>query len=191
MLDFEKRLKLILDIENQSVVDLYYLDESGFSLSPYIPYGYQPKGVQWEYPSEKKRVKNILGFLNPKTNHLVAYQLPEKTNMNSELFIRYVNNFVAQIDQLTVVVLDNASWHKSNLTRSMFEQWESQGLYFLFLPARAPHLNKIETLWRKIKYEWLSIRDYRSVSTLKRKLNSIFKNYGKDYVINFRPHSFS
>ena len=154
-------------------------------MSPYIPYGYQPKGVQWEYPSEKKKVTNILGFLNPVTNHLVSYQLPEKTNMDSELFIKYVNNFITHIDQLTVIVLDNASWHKSKLTKSMFEEWERQGLYFLFLPARTPHLNKIETLWRKIKYEWLTIRDYRSVSTLKRKINSIFKNYGEEYVINF------
>lgn len=154
-------------------------------MSPYIPYGYQPKGVQWEYPSEKKKVTNVLGFLNPVTNHLVSYQLPEKTNMDSELFIKYVNNFITHIDQLTVIVLDNASWHKSKLTKSMFEEWERKGLYFLFLPPRTPHLNKIETLWRKIKYEWLTIRDYRSVSTLKRKINSIFKKYGEEYVINF------
>lgn len=109
--------------------------------------------------------------------------------MNSELFIKYMNDFVSRLSQLTLLVLDNASWHKSNLTKSMIDQWEAKGLYILFLPPKSPHLNKIEILWRKIKYEWLTIRDYRSVSTLSKKLKSIFRSYGSTYSINFTTSS--
>ena len=154
-------------------------------MMPNVPYGYQPKGVQWEYPSVKKTVMNVLGFLNPTTNHLVAYQLPKDTYMNSELFIEYMNDFASKITQPTVLILDNASWHKSELTRAMFSTWEAQGLHLLFLPPRCPHLNKIETLWRKIKYEWLAINNYRSEATLKAKLKDIFQSYGLKYTINF------
>lgn len=115
------------------------MDESGFSLTPYIPYGYQPKGEQWAFPSVRGKVANVLSFLNPFTNHLVSYQLPEDTNMNSELFIKYMIDFAAKITQITVVVLNNASWHTSKLTQSMYDQWGRQGLYLLFLPPRCPH----------------------------------------------------
>jgi len=154
-------------------------------MMPNIPYGYQPKGEQWEYFSIRKKAKNVAGFLNPFTDNLVTYALPEKQNMNSDFFIKYMSDFASKITQETVVILDNAPWHKSAASRAMFEDWEKQGLYLFFLPPYCPHLNKIETLWRKIKYEWLSIRDYRSTKTLNKKLNHIFKTYGLNYLIDF------
>lgn len=154
-------------------------------MTPNIPYGYQPKGEQWEYPSVKNTVMNVLSFLNPMTDHLVTYRLPKNTYMDSQKFIEYTNDFASKISKTTVLVLDNASWHKSELTRSYFDQWEKQGLHILFLPPRCPHLNKIETLWRKIKYEWLAIKDYKSEKTLTKKLNEIFKLYGLKYTIKF------
>lgn len=188
---FLQRLAIILSLVNKGVVSLYFADESGFSLTPYIPYGWQPKGEQWAFPTARKKVMNVLGFLNPLTDHLVTYKLPEDVYMNSELFIQYVNDFVATLTQATVVVLDNASWHKSELTQSMIEQWEEQGLYFLFLPPRCPHFNKIETLWRKIKYEWLFIRDYQSENTLQNKITTIFKEYGFNFSIDFSMNFFN
>mgnify|MGYP001797438873 CR=1 FL=1 len=154
-------------------------------MSPYIPYGYQPKGEQWVYPSEKKHVLSTLGFLNPKTNHLVTYDLPENERMNSDFFIKYVNDFVETLTQLTILIIDNASYHKSEAVKSKYKEWEAKGLYILYLPPRSPHLNKIEILWRKIKYKWLSIRDYRSAKTLTRKLKQIFREFGMSYNINF------
>ena len=132
----------------------------------------------------------MLGFLNPITNHLVTYNLPPKTNMNSELFITYMNDFVSKISQRTIVIIDNASYHKSNLTKSMFEEWETKGLYILLLPPKSPHLNLIEILWRKIKYEWLAIRDYRSENTLLKKLKMIFKKFGSIFNIAFSTNNF-
>ena len=85
---------------------------------------------------------------------------------------------------------DNASWHKSALTKSMFTQWQKKGLFIHFLPPRCPHLNLIETLWRKIKYEWLKTADFYSEKTMLKKLKRIFKNYGNDFCINFSMNIF-
>ena len=95
--------------------------------------------------------------------------------MNSEIFIAKINDFVAQIEKETVLVLDRAPWHTSAQTLSMISEWEAKGLFIIFLPAYAPHYNLIETLWRKVKYEWLHISDYRTKNTLKKKLIEIFK----------------
>jgi len=34
------------------------------------------------------------------------------------------------------------------------DNWEKQNLFIQNIPAYSPELNKIEILWRKIKYEW-------------------------------------
>jgi len=159
-------------------------------LRSFIPYAWQPVGEQFSYPSVRKKVANILGFLNPLTNHLMTYQLPEGAYMNSEFFIQYINDLIHQINGINVLILDNASWHKSALTQSMYKEWESKGLYLFFLPPRCPHLNLIETLWRKIKYEWLFINDYASDKALQKKLNHIFKTYGLNYCIEFSMNIF-
>lgn len=184
-------MKDILDFVNQGIADLYFVDECGFSLTPNISYAWQPIGVQWGIRSVKKKVQNVLGFLNPINDHLKTYKLPENEYMNSKLFIERVNDFVSHIKKETVLVLDRAPWHTSEATLSMISEWESKGLFIVFLPAYSPHYNLIETLWRKIKNEWLNIKDYRSKNTLKKKLKEIFQEYGNLYNIDFSMDVFN
>lgn len=172
-------------LAKEGIIDIFYVDESGFSLTPNIAYGWMPIGVQWGIRSIKKKVMNVLGFLNPYNDALKVYPLPEKMYMDSVLFIKYVDDFVKGIKKETVLFLDRASWHTSALTVSKFAEWETQGLFIVFLPAYCPHYNLIETLWRKVKYEWLNMNDYRSVSKLKNKLKEIFKEYGNLFNIHF------
>ena len=141
------------NLAKEGIIDMFYVDESGFSLTPNVSYAWTPIGTQWGIKSVKKRVMNVLGFLNPYNDALEVYLLPDKTYMDSVLFIKYVDDFVSRIKKETVLFLDRASWHTSTLTRSKFEEWEEQGLFIIFLPAYCPHYNLIETLWRKVKYE--------------------------------------
>lgn len=170
---------------NKGVMDIYFVDECGFSLTPNLSYAWSPVGIQWGIKSITKKVLNVLGFLNPKNDHLKIYPLPENTYMNSEIFIKLIEDFISGIKKETVLVLDRAPWHTSDLVLNMISQWEERGLHIIFLPAYSPHYNLIETFWRKIKYEWLNIKDYRSKTALKKKLKSIFKEYGSQYNIKF------
>lgn len=182
---FLERFELLKNLANQHLVSIYYLDESGFSLQPNIPYAWQPIGEQWSIPSRKNFVAGYMSLLNVETDHLVTYKIPKNETMNSSVFIQFMDDFASKIVQETVVILDNASYHKSALTKSKFDKWREQGLHLMFLPPYSPHLNKVETLWRKIKNEWLKIRDYRSEKTLEKKLIEIFKKYGLDFNIEF------
>jgi len=47
-----------------------------------------------------------------------------------------------------VVIMDNLSPHKSELTLSLLEQ---AGVEILFLPAYSPDFNPIEKMWSKVK----------------------------------------
>ena len=59
--------------------------------------------------------------------------------------------------------LDNAPWHKSKYVQTKVQEWEQKELFLLYLPTYSPHLNKIETLWRFIKYQWLQLKDYANL----------------------------
>ena len=65
------------------------------------------------------------------------------------------------------------------------DNWEKQNLFIQNIPAYSPGLNKIEILWRKIKYEWLDFSAYQSFASLKEGLKHILANIGLDYKINF------
>ena len=75
----------------------------------------------------------------------------------------------------TVVLIDNAPMHTSNAFESKIADWALQGLNIQNIPAYSPELNKIEILWRKIKYEWLDFSAYLSFETLTTNISRQFK----------------
>lgn len=65
------------------------------------------------------------------------------------------------------------------------QYWKTLDLYIYFLPLYCPELNKIEILWRFIKYKWLPLDAFINFQNLKDRLNSAIINIGTKYVINF------
>jgi transposase len=54
--------------EDQGRIELYYFDEAGFTLDPYIPYAWQEPGTVIEIPAQKYGRMNVLGFMNSKND---------------------------------------------------------------------------------------------------------------------------
>lgn len=99
--------------------------------------------------------------------------------------IDFFNDFANQITKTTVVILDNASVHRSKLFKAEIAKWEELGLQLLFLPPYSPELNKIEILWKHMKYHYHKLDAYLSFDKLHNHVNNLLDGYGKDYVINF------
>src|SRR5438128_11880380 len=49
----QRELEALQKQEDQGKIDLYYFDESGFTLDPYIPYAWQEPGTAIEIPATK------------------------------------------------------------------------------------------------------------------------------------------
>ena len=78
--------------------------------------------------------------------------------VNSGLLIACFDNFIKKINgKKTVVILDNAPTHKSIKFKNKIEGWKNKGLIIYFIPPYSPNLNKIEILWRFIKYNLFKI----------------------------------
>lgn len=178
-------LKALVKLGKAGLIDLLFGDESGFSLTPYVPYGWQPVGEQVGIPTKREHLCNVLGLLDPIGGKLVAYSAAEREKVNSAFMVSRLDDFAQSLGKETVVVLDNAPWHKSKKFMGQIERWQEKGLFIFHLPRYSPHLNLIETLWRKIKYEWFRPADYTSGTALKKRLKEIFSCFGEQFKINF------
>jgi transposase len=117
-------------------------------------------------------------------NNELFYELHEGI-VTSKTVIGVFDKFVQTIKMETVIILDQASIHTSDLFLGKLEEWERQNLKIFWLPTYSPHLNLIEILWRFLKYEWIKVSAYQSRETLLDYTKNVLDNFGKEYVINF------
>ncbi len=169
-------------MEEQGLIDLFFTDECGFNLRPCIPYGWQPIGEQRSIRSSKGRVCNLFGLLSRK-GKLKVYSTSQ--SINSQFIIECIDEIALSVNHPTILVMDNAPWHKAEQLINKQKEWNQKQVYLFFLPTYSPHLNLIETLWRKIKYEWLKAQDYLSTQTLKEAIFKIIRKYDNEFCINF------
>ena len=70
-------------------------------------------------------------------------------------------------------------------------EWDDKkGFHIFNLPPYSPHLNIIEILWRKMKYEWHKPEDYASFDKLTEAIKEILGNLETEYRINFTDRAF-
>lgn len=163
-------------------IDLYFGDESGFNREGYTSYCWQERGKYLSIIPSKTKTAQVFGLLSS-TNRLEAYS--SRSTINSNSMIAFLDDFCGRINKRTVVVLDNAPVHRSKIFEQKMEQCSEQDLEIFFLPRYSPHLNPIEILWRKMKYEWLDYTEITTQEELDKQVENIIANYSKDFVIEF------
>ena len=95
-------------------------------------------------------------------------------------------SYANKITKTTVVILDNASIHTSKLFKAQIEKWKKLGLQLLFLPPYSPELNKIEILWKHMKYHYHKLEAYLSFDNLHKHVKNLLDGFGTNYDINFK-----
>lgn len=168
--------------DSEGEINLYYLDESGFSLIPSLPYGWQKVGEYLTIKSQRSRRLNVLGIMN-RNNDLKSYV--SEQSINSDVVIACIDAFFPKVNKPTVIVVAQSSIHTSDAVVDKLAEWQARGLSIFVLPSYSPQLNLIEILWRFIKYKWIEIDAYDSWKTFVASVEKILREFGKNYVINF------
>lgn len=179
---FQQELQALKAWEDRGEIDLFFYDEMGLNLIPSIPYGWQTKGQRIEIPSIKSSNITTAAFLS-RDNRLTSFVI--QGAINSEMSVQIFDDFAGQLTKKTVVILDNASTHTSNLFKQRKPFWRKKGLLIQYIPAHCPELNYIEMLWHKIKYEWLDFDAFLSKEKLLQHLTAILEQVGEKYRITF------
>ena len=71
------------------------------------------------------------------------------------------------------------------MVQSQLDKWRERNLAIFVLPSYSPQLNLIEILWRFMKYQWMEIDSYRDWRSLVDSVETMLREFGKKYVINF------
>ena len=128
--------------------DLVYLDESGVDDALHRPYARAPRGTQ------------VLGDVSGTHAHRISLiaALRESQLLAPMRFEGYCDTLVfnAWLEQVLlpelqpgqIVLMDNASFHKSPTTKTLIE---SKGCTLKYLPTYSPDLNPIEPQWAILK----------------------------------------
>jgi len=138
-------------------IDLFFLDEAGFSLWMPTEYSYFFRGEQkrLEQTSRWGKRISILGLLQPLVSFVYGLVVG---GFNSERYIKMMDEQarcaqqrLAQTGQIRVVVQDNSPIHTSKAVRQKWNEWEAKGLYLFFLPKYCSEMNPIEPEWHQLK----------------------------------------
>jgi len=175
-------------LSQNNQIDLFYLDEAAVSLTPNVPYGWQFRDENLAMPSAIGKGTNCFALLSRDNRSVVE----TTTQAISARFIfEQIESLSLSLRRLTVVVLDNAPSHRARIIKEQIKVWQRRGLFLFYLPRYSPHLNIVETLWRKLKYEWLAPSDYQSKDSLCYAVRSALKSVGTNLHINFLSFNFS
>lgn len=164
------------------LIDIYYGDESGVNLEPNVPYGWQFGDEEVSMPSAKGKGINCFGLFTRGGKSWIG--LSEEA-VKAGFVVEQLERFSFSLSKLTVVVLDNAPIHTGKAMTERVEYWQQRGLFIFYLPTYSPHLNIAETVWRKLKYEWLAPTDYEDPERLRYSVKQALNEFGRSLKINF------
>ena len=121
--------------------NIVYIDETGFDEYYSREYGYSKRGqriIGKEYGRKIYRTNLVAGMVNGK---IIAQQL-YKENTSCLLFEDWFKNvLLRQIKKKSIIVLDNATFHRKKVLRVLAKK---RKCHVLFLPPYSPDLNPIE-----------------------------------------------
>jgi len=164
-------------------IELVYFDQSGFNLWAKVVYARQKRGERISVPVTRGKSQNVLGLMWHRGQRFESFVF--EGAVDSFVVIGCLDLIAQTLEKQTWMVMDNAPIHHSQEFEEKQEEWEKLGLKIYYLPAYCPDLNKIEMLWQKIKYDWLSWEAYSSYKNLCQELDCILSQIGSKYLITF------
>lgn len=164
------------------MIDLFYLDESGFA--PTLPTSYtwarkRVRPLAWDEPPQGRRL-NVLGALAVGGEAPGLVWTEPSGKLDGAAFLAFVWRAVAGLPappgelppgyrrpRPCAIVQDNYSVHRSKEVQAALPDLERVGVGLYYLPPYSPELNRIEPLWRHVKHEELPVRSYRTLDDLR------------------------
>jgi transposase len=144
----EKRAIFLETIESYPQYKLYYVDECGIDEYLNRSHGYSLRGepVLGKVSGKKFKRTNIVAAKC--CDRIVAPMVYSQTT-DSVLFEYWFENaLLKSIPKYSVIVLDNASFHRKGRLHTLAEETDCE---VLFLPPYSPDFNPIEKFWAWLK----------------------------------------
>jgi transposase len=141
-------------------VRTFFMDEARFGQQGTITDVWAAKGSR---PTAVRQTKYewcyLYAAVESATGASAALIAPNTDTGTMNQFLKILDE-ERQPDELIVLILDGAGWHKSKALRV------PSGIRVLLLPAYSPELNPTENLWHYVRSHHLSNRAYENYNAL-------------------------
>lgn len=182
----QQEIEILRERAARGEIVLGYVDETGFSATPDNRYAWTKRGEVHQVDAVRLKRVNVMGCLLS-TGQFVTSCLQE--SVTSDWFYAYLTGLGEKIKQAygvpLVLIVDNASIHRSKKMsdwRQLLEDEYSTSLYYL--PTYSPELNRIEMVWRQMKYHW---RDFKVMAAdqIENWVGQVSTEFGFKYMFTF------
>lgn len=155
--------------------ELVSIDEVSFQLATnykriWFLRGQKPKGAF--FWSNKK----IITFGALTSSHKFYYDF--YNSQNSLTFRNFLRNLFEWLDsnKKYVLILDNASWHKTQCVKNLFEE-QKDWIKVEHIPPYSPELNPIETCWKVTKNAVTKSHYFKTIDNMQDVLEEFWCNH--------------
>jgi transposase len=162
-------------------IELAYVDEAGFAPQPPHRSAWSKIGETHKVEAQRGRRLNVIGALLS-SGRLITAKLWQ--NVNGLWFVGFLMALRERVTKPLVVILDNASIHTAKALQPYWDLLTENGMRFYFLPPYSPELNRIELVWKKMKYEWLPFKSF-TPTELEEAIDHIVDHFGSEYHLTF------
>src|SRR5918997_6143652 len=148
-------------------LQLAYLDECGFAPSQPVTYSWVPAQARKRVPYEnpQRRRYNVMALYAPAGPAPFLDWHGRSIHLTSDELIGLLA-VRCRTDLPLIVVLDNASFHRSLDVQDAIPELWKRGIYLYYLPPYSPELNGVERVFRTIKHYDLPERTYATLPRL-------------------------
>lgn len=182
----DEKWPAILAEAKQKQALLLFGDEASFPQWGSLSYTWARKGQQPTIKtSGKRKGYKVLGLIDYFTGRFF-YKCQEE-RFNSETYMTYLSEVLAQTKQHIVLIQDGARYHTSKAMKAFFEQHKDR-LTVYQLPSYSPDYNPIEKLWKKIKEKGTHLHHFPTFDDLKNKVQEAllqFKDAAEEVLALF------
>ena len=148
------------ELSQQSDVDIWFADESGFEGDPRPRRRWDKKGNKTRSTKNGDHLRmNVMGMVCPRTGEFFAIETSHSDSETFQAFLDEANKSIVFQRPRNILILDNASWHKRKLTD--WRGWKPK-----YLPPYSPDLNPIERIWLVMKARWFNNHVCKNVDQL-------------------------
>lgn len=156
--------------------ELLFYDEAFFCRETSITRGWYRRGAKTKVscPVTFEKI-GTCGAINPRNGTLFSLIFD---GFNSDTFIYYIKWLLKSVDtkKKIVLVLDNASSHKSKKVRAFIEKHKER-IELLFLPPYSPDLNPVERVWKHLRYRVTHNIYFEDIDELERQVSRYLKEH--------------
>ena len=161
-------------------LDLFFLDETGFSPSLPPTYTWAPAGVRPVVPHENPegRRVNVLAALAAHGTHKHApltWRTASRPWKGEHVLAFLRDALPGRTGIPRIVVFDNAGIHRSRTVRQARRALAEQGIWLWYLPAYSPELNDIERTFRTVKHGAMPQRTFTTTQALTTAVEAAFE----------------